>query len=70
MRHQPFRLGTFLYFLLDRLAQLRDARVQSIQQLQQVVLSPGSPVPANDSSCSRPRSRQPLATQASFNATA
>ncbi len=40
MRHQALRLRALLHFLLDRLAQLRDGRVQSIQQLQQITSSP------------------------------
>src|SRR5215831_1347185 len=43
MRHQAPRLGTLLYFLLDRLAQLGDPWVQSIQQLQQIVSSLARP---------------------------
>ena len=35
--------GTLLHFLLDRLAQLRNGRVQSIQQLQQIAPSPAGP---------------------------
>ena len=44
MRHQASRLGTLLDFLLDGLAQLGDGRVESIQQLQQVVSSPARPL--------------------------
>ena len=38
---QSLRLRALLDFLLDRLTQLRDRRVQSIQQLQQVASPPG-----------------------------
>src|SRR5215469_7458615 len=37
MRHQALRLGTLLDFLLDRLVQLGNGGVESIQQLQQIV---------------------------------
>jgi hypothetical protein len=43
MRHQPLRLRTLLDFLLDRLGQFRDRRVQSIHQLQQIASSPAGP---------------------------
>src|SRR6202035_2179203 len=43
MRHQSPRLRTLLGFLLDRLAQLRDGRVQSIHQLQQIAPSSAGP---------------------------
>jgi hypothetical protein len=43
MRPQSPRLRTLLGFLLDRLAQLRDRRVESIHQLQQIVPSPAGP---------------------------
>jgi hypothetical protein len=37
------RLGTLLHFLLDRLRQLGNRRVQPIQQLQQILPSPAGP---------------------------
>jgi class 3 adenylate cyclase len=40
MRPQSLRLRAFLDFLLDRLTQLCDGRIQSIQQLQQIASSP------------------------------
>ena len=43
MRHQSPGFGTLLHFLLDRLAQFRDGRVQSIQQLQQIASPPAGP---------------------------
>src|ERR1700722_14768524 len=43
MRHQSPRLRTLLGLLLDRLAQLRDGRVQSIHQLQQIAPPPAGP---------------------------
>src|SRR5215467_4793999 len=43
MGRQSLRLGTLLHLLLHRLAQLRDDRIPSIQQLQQVVPSPAGP---------------------------
>jgi len=43
MRHQLLRRRTFLDFLLDRLAQFCDRRVESIQQLQQIASSPADP---------------------------
>ena len=43
MRHQALRFGTLLDFLLDGLAQLGNGRVESIQQLQQIVPSPARP---------------------------
>jgi hypothetical protein len=44
MRHQTARLGTFLRLLLDRLAQLHDGRVPSIQQLKKIAPTPASTV--------------------------
>jgi len=43
MRHQSLRLRALLDFLLDRLGQFRDRRIQSIHQLQQIVPSPAGP---------------------------
>src|SRR5215469_8219122 len=43
MRHQALRLGTLLDFLLDRLVQLGNGGVESIQQLQQIVPSAVGP---------------------------
>src|SRR6478672_12200086 len=43
MGQQALGLRTLLHFLLDRLRQLRDRRVQSIQQLQQILPSPARP---------------------------
>src|SRR5919108_258134 len=43
MCHQSFGRGALLHFVLDRLAQLGDGRVQSIQQLQQITPSPACP---------------------------
>ena len=42
MRHRSLGLGTFLRFLPHRFRQLRDDRVQSVQQLQQIMFA-GSP---------------------------
>src|ERR1700730_4957711 len=41
--HQTLGLRTLLHFLFDRLTQFSDRRVQSIQQLQQIVPSPARP---------------------------
>jgi hypothetical protein len=43
MRPQALCLRTFLYFLLDRLRQIANGRVQPIQQLQQIFPSPARP---------------------------
>src|SRR6266851_8004304 len=43
MRPQTLRLGTLLHFLLDRLRQLRDHWIETVQQLQQVLSSPARP---------------------------
>src|ERR1700723_2680041 len=43
MRAQSLRLRVFFDFLLDRLTQFRNGRVQSIQQLQQITASPAGP---------------------------
>jgi len=43
MGHQALGRRTLLDFLLDSLAQFSDGGVASIQQLQQIASSPGSP---------------------------
>src|SRR5882724_6217622 len=43
MRSQPLRRRTVLDFAFDRLGQLRNRRVETIQQLQQIMPSPARP---------------------------
>jgi hypothetical protein len=43
MRHQLLCCGTLFDISLDRLTQFRDRRVQSIQQLEQIVPAPAGP---------------------------
>jgi hypothetical protein len=47
MGHQALGRRTLLHFLLDRLTQCGDGRVQSIQQLQHILPSPAGPRPTS-----------------------